>query len=103
MITKHIFYQNLNLSKKYSFVYPHIQQDEINKMHDEKKNICINKIISIIGIKRVFSSCAIIGIDEQSKRGFIDPNIGMYELVNDDDDGDVDFTNFRKTPKIYGF
>jgi hypothetical protein len=63
----------------------HIQQDEINKMSDDKKN-CINKIISIIGIKRILTSCGIIGIDEQSKRGFIGSNIGMYELVDDEAD-----------------
>jgi hypothetical protein len=64
----------------------HIQQDEINKISNDYKKSCINKIISIIGIIRVLTSCAIMSIGEQSKRGFIGPNIGMYELVDDDVD-----------------
>jgi len=73
-----------NLSKEHIHLYiTHIQQDEINKMTEDKKN-CINKIISMIGIKRILTSCGIIG--EQSKHGFIGSNIGMYELVDDDVD-----------------
>ncbi|HJT84160.1 MAG TPA: hypothetical protein VJ697_06730 [Nitrososphaeraceae archaeon] len=75
-----------NFSKKNIHLYiTHIQQNEINKMFDNDKKYCINKIISIIGIKRVLNSCA-IGINEESKRGVIGPNIGMYELVDEDDD-----------------
>ena len=76
-----------NLSKKNIHLYiTHIQQDEINKMSNAYKKSCINKVISIIGIKRILTSCTIIDIGEQSKRGFIGPNIGMYELVDDDVD-----------------
>ena len=63
----------------------HIQQDEINKMADDYRKSCINKIISIIGIRRVPTSGAIIAIDESSKHGFIGSSIGMYELVDDGD------------------
>jgi hypothetical protein len=76
-----------NLSTKHIHLYiTHIQQDEINKMSNDYKKSCINKIISIIGIRRVLTSCAIMSIGEQSKCGFIGPNIGMYELVDDDVD-----------------
>ena len=75
-----------NFSKKHIHLYiTHIQQDEINKMNDVYKKSCINKIISIIGIKRVPTSCTIIGIDEPSKHGFIGSNIGMCEFVDDVD------------------
>ena len=73
-----------NFSKKHIHLYiTHIQQDEINKMNDVYKKSCINKIISIIGIKRIPTSCMIIGTDEPSKHGFIGSKIGMYELVDD--------------------
>ena len=55
----------------------HIQQDEINKMNDVYQKSCINKIISIIGIKRVPSSCMIIHPDKPSKHGFIGSMIDM--------------------------
>ena len=75
-----------NLSKTRIHLYiTHIQQDEINKMADNYKKSYINKIISNIGIRRILSSSAIIGIDEPSKHGFIGSNIGMYEFVNDID------------------
>jgi rRNA-processing protein FCF1 len=81
----HLVSKLRNLSKKHIHLYiTHIQQDEINKMADNKKR-CINKIISRIGIRRVLTSCAIIGIDVPSKHGFISSNIGMYELVDDVD------------------
>jgi hypothetical protein len=44
-----------------------------------------NKIISIIGIKRVPSSCMIIGTNKPSKYGFIGSMIDMCELVDDGD------------------
>jgi hypothetical protein len=76
-----------NFSKKYIHLYiTHIQQDEINKMADNYKKSCINKIISIIGIRRVPTSTTIIGIDKPSKHGFIGSNIGMSELVEDNVD-----------------
>jgi rRNA-processing protein FCF1 len=82
----HLVPKLTNLSKKYIHLYiTHVQQDEINKMTDDYKKSCINKIISVIGIRRVFTSSAIIGIDEPSKHGFIGSNIGMYELVDDAD------------------
>jgi len=75
-----------NFYKKNIHLYiTHIQQDEINKIADACKKNCINKIISTIGIKRVLSSCAIIGIDEPSKHGFVSSNIGLYEIVDDVD------------------
>jgi rRNA-processing protein FCF1 len=75
-----------NFYKKNIHLYiTHIQQDEINKMADAYKKNCVNKIISIIGIKRVFTSCAIIGTDEPSKHGFVGSNIGIYEIVDDVD------------------
>jgi hypothetical protein len=75
-----------NFSKKNIHLYiTLIQQDEINKMIDNDKKYCINKIISNIGIKRILNSCA-IGINEDSKRRVIGPNSGMYELVDDDED-----------------
>lgn len=75
-----------NLAKKYIHLYiTHIQQDEVNKMTDNYKKSCINKIISNIGIRRILTSSAIIGIDEPSKHGFISSNIGMYEFVDDID------------------
>jgi rRNA-processing protein FCF1 len=81
----HLVSKLRNLSKKHIHLYiTHIQQDEINKMADNKKN-CINKIISNIGIRRILTSSAIIGVDEPSKHGFIGSNIGMYEFVDDID------------------
>ena len=81
----HLVSKLRNLSKKHIHLYiTHIQQDEINKLADNKES-CINKIIFRIGIRRVLTSCAIIGIDEPSKHGFISSNIGMYELVDDVD------------------
>ena len=75
-----------NFSKKQIHLYiTQVQQDEINKMTNDYKKNCINKIISIIGIKRVPTSNAIIGIDEPSKHGFIGSKIGMSELVDDAD------------------
>jgi rRNA-processing protein FCF1 len=75
-----------NFAKKHIHLYiTHIQQDEINKMTDNYKKSCINKIISNIGIRRILTSSAIIGIDEPSKHGFIGSSIGMYEFVDDID------------------
>jgi rRNA-processing protein FCF1 len=75
-----------NFPKKHIHLYiTQVQQDEINKMTDDYRKSCINKIISIIGIRRVLTSGTIIGIDESSKHGFIGSNIGMCELVNDAD------------------
>ena len=75
-----------NFSKKNIHLYiTHIQQDEINKMNDVYQKSCINKIISIIGIKRVPSSWMIIGTDKPSNHGFIGSNIGMCEFVDDVD------------------
>ena len=75
-----------NFSKKDIHLYiTLIQQDEINKMDNEYRKSCINKIISIIGIKRVPTSCTIIGIGEPSKHGFIGSNIGMSEFIDDVD------------------
>ena len=54
-------------------------------MTNDYRKSCINKIISRIGIRRVLTSCAIIGIDEPSKHGFISSNIGMYEIVDNVD------------------
>ena len=75
-----------NFYKKHINLYiTFVQQDEINKIRDISKKSCINKIISIIGIKRVIAS-TIIGINKSRKYGFIDSNIDMYELVVDDTD-----------------
>ncbi|HEX5186776.1 MAG TPA: hypothetical protein VFV86_07785 [Nitrososphaeraceae archaeon] len=76
--------------KKYSKYHAnlyitHIQQNEINKIKDITKIDCINKIISIIGIKRILTSI-IMDIDELNKYTFDDSNIGLYELVDDSDD-----------------
>ncbi|HEX7141625.1 MAG TPA: hypothetical protein VF222_04025 [Nitrososphaeraceae archaeon] len=74
-----------SFSKKHIHLYiTHVQQDEINKMKDISKKSCINKIISIIGIKRVLTASTVIGIDE-NKRGFTGSSIDMYELVDDID------------------
>ena len=75
--------------KKYSKHYTNlyittIQQHEINKIKDITKKNCINKIISIIGIKRILTS--IMDIDELGKYEFNDSNIGLYELVDNSDD-----------------
>ena len=71
-----------NFSKKQIHLYiTNVQQDEINKMMDDYKKGCINKIISIIGIRRVLTLSSIKGIDESNKYEFISSNIGMYELV----------------------
>ena len=76
-------------SKYHSNLYiTHIQQDEINKIKDITKIECINKIISIIGIKRILTS-TIMDIDEPSKYEFNDSNIGLYELVDDSDDSHI--------------
>jgi hypothetical protein len=75
-----------NLSNKQIHLYiTNVQQDEINKMIDDYKKKCINKIISIIGIRRVLTLSSIKGIDEPSKQGFISSNIGMHKLVEDAD------------------
>ena len=66
----------------------HIQQNEINKIKDITKIDCINKIISIIGIKRIITS-TIMDIDEPSKYEFNDSNIGLYEIVDDSDDSHI--------------
>ena len=90
----HLVSKLRNLSKKHIHLYiTHIQQDEINKMADNKKN-CINKIISNIGIRRILTSSAIIGVDEPSQHGFIGSNIGMYEFVDD-----IDFPILEKLHK----
>src|SRR5215211_4649410 len=82
----HLVPKLTNLSKKHIHLYiTHVQQEEINKIRNISKRTCINKIISVIGIRRVFTSSAIIGIDEPSKHGFIGSNISMYELVDDAD------------------
>ncbi|HJT85514.1 MAG TPA: hypothetical protein VJ697_13620 [Nitrososphaeraceae archaeon] len=79
--------------KKYSKYHTnlyitHIQQNEINKIKDITKIDCINKIISIIGIKRIITS-TIMDIDEPSKYEFNDSNIGLYEIVDDSDDSHI--------------
>ena len=82
----HLVSKLKNLSKKHIHLYiTHVQQDEINKMMDDYKKRCINKIISIIGIRRVLTLSSIKGIDESNKYEFISSNIGMYELVEDAD------------------
>jgi hypothetical protein len=79
-----------NFYKKHINLYiTFVQQDEINKIRDISKKSCINKIISIVGIKRVFTSSTIIGTNKPRKYGFIDSNIDMYELVVDDTDVDI--------------
>jgi hypothetical protein len=74
-----------NLAKKHIHLYiTHIQQDEINKMTDNYKKSCINKIISNIGIRRILTSTSsIIDVNEPNKHRFIGSNIGMSEFVND--------------------
>jgi hypothetical protein len=62
-----------------------IQQDEINKISDVYKKNFINKIISIIGIKRIPTSCTVIGTDKPSKHGFISSMIETCELIDDAD------------------
>ena len=76
-----------NLAKKHIHLYiTHIQQDEINKMTDNSKKSCINKIISNIGIRRILTSTnSIIDVNEPRKHGFIGSNIGMYEFEDDID------------------
>lgn len=72
-----------NFYKKYINLYiTYVQQDEINKIRDISKKSCINKIISIIGIKRVLTANTIIGTDKPTKYGFIGSKIDMYELVD---------------------
>jgi hypothetical protein len=72
-----------NFYKKYINLYiTYVQQDEINKIRDLSKKSCINKIISIIGIKRVLTANIIIGTDKPAKYGFIGSKIDMYELVD---------------------
>ena len=71
-----------SFSKKHIHLYiTQVQQDEINKMKDITKKSRINKIISIIGIKRVLTASTVISIDE-SKRGFIGSSIGLSELID---------------------
>lgn len=76
-----------NFSKKYIHLYiTHIQQDEINKIRNISKRSCINKIISIIGIKRIFTASTIIGTSKSTnKHGFMGSPIDMYELIDDID------------------
>jgi rRNA-processing protein FCF1 len=75
-----------SFSKKHIHLYiTHVQQDEINKIKDISKKSCINKIISIIGIKRVLTASTVIDIDELSKSGFIGSSVGMSELEDDTD------------------
>jgi len=71
--------------KQINLYITYIQQDEINKIRDISKKSCINKIISIIGIKRILTASTIIGTDKLRKYGFIDSKIDMYELVADTD------------------
>jgi hypothetical protein len=75
-----------NLAKKQIHLYiTNIQQDEINKMTDNNKKNCINKIISNIGIRRILTSSALRGITEPSKPELIGSNISIYEFVHDID------------------
>ena len=75
-----------SFSKKHIHLFiTHVQQDEINKMKDYPKKSCINKIISIIGIKRVLTANTVIGIDDPCERGFTGSSIDMYELLDDID------------------
>lgn len=75
-----------NFYKKQINLYiTYVQQEEINKIRDISKKSCINKIISITGIKRVLTASTIIGTNKSRKHGFIDSNIDMYELVDDTD------------------
>ena len=75
-----------NFYKKQINLYiTYVQQDEINKIRDISKKSCINKIISITGIKRVLTASTIIGNNKSRKHEFIDSNIDMYELVDDTD------------------
>lgn len=76
-----------NFSKKHIHLYiTHVQQDEINKISNISKRSCINKIISIIGIKRVLTASTTIGNGTStSKHGFMDSQIDMYKLVDDND------------------
>ena len=87
-----------NFYKKQINLYiTYIQQDEINKIRDISKKNCINKIISITGIKRVLTASTIIGINKSRKYGFIDSKIDMYELV---DDTDVDILEKIQKPTL---
>ena len=76
-----------NFSKKDIHLYiTHIQQDEINKIRNISKRNCINKIISIIGIKRIFTASTIIGTGKSiNKHGIMDSEIDMYDLVDVND------------------
>jgi rRNA-processing protein FCF1 len=76
-----------NFSKKYIHLYiTHVQQDEINKISNISKRNCINKIISIIGIKRVLTASTTIGNGTSTrKHRFMDSQIDLYELVDDND------------------
>lgn len=75
-----------NFYKKQINLYiTYVQQDEINKIRDISKKSCINKIISITGIKRVLTVSTIIGTNKSRKYEFIDSNIDMYELADDTD------------------
>jgi len=75
-----------NLAKKQIHLYiTNIQQDEINKMTDNNKKNCINKIISNIRIRRILTSSALRGITEPSKPELIGSNISIYEFVDDID------------------
>jgi len=87
-----------NFYKKQINLYiTYIQQDEVNKIRDISKKNCINKIISITGIKRVLTASTIIGINKSRKYGFIDSKIDMYELV---DDTDVDILEKIQKPTL---
>jgi hypothetical protein len=74
-----------NFSKKNIHLYiTQVQQDEINKIRNISKKSCINKTISIIGIKRVLTASTIIDTGKStSKHGFIGSQIDKYELVDD--------------------
>jgi flagellar biosynthesis protein FlhB len=74
-----------NFSKKHIHLYiTHVQQEEINKIRNTSKRNCINKIISIIGIKRIFTTSTIVDTNKSTnKHGFMGSSIDIYELVDD--------------------
>lgn len=87
-----------NFYKKQINLYiTYVQQDEINKIRDISKKNCINKIISITGIKRVLTASTIIGTNKSRKYRFIDSKIDMYELV---DNTDVDILEKLQKPTL---
>ena len=58
----------------------------LNKMANDYRKSCINKIISIIGIKRIFTASTIIGTSKSTnKHRFMGSPIDMYELIDDID------------------